>query len=211
MKALVTLLLAALGIGASATIAVAEDGGAVMAAETVLERSPVVHPERYPKLGPAPVPMPEQPTARLVVTGLDGEVIVDAVPFDAHGTPSPEAFAQISRAFRANQGDEKPIDPRLVEVLLLLSQAFDGKPVALVSAHRVAGRSTRKTSYHTRGMAADIAIRGVRVHDIVKAARRLGATGVGVYPSFVHIDVRRDRPAYRWVGGSVSGWRRARR
>ncbi|MBW2458233.1 MAG: DUF882 domain-containing protein, partial [Deltaproteobacteria bacterium] len=49
-------------------------------------------------------------------------------------------------------------------------------------------------------------------HDLRNTAVRLGAGGVGVYPTFVHVDVRSD-PPYRWVGGSWHGWRhwRARR
>lgn len=205
-----TVLILALPIAlvaAGTTIAVAGEDDAHRLAQAGLTEVPEVHPERFPTQGPAPVPMPELPTLSLEVTGLDGETILDVVPFDAHGTPRPEAFEQIAHAFRAASGEEKPIDPRLVEILMSISQAFDGKPIALVSAHRTQGRGTRKTSYHTKGMAVDLAVRGEKVHDVRKAAVRAGAGGVGVYPSFVHVDVRRDTP-YRWVGGSRWGWRR---
>jgi hypothetical protein len=170
---------------------------------------PEVHPERFPSQGPAPVPMPELPQLRLEVTGLGGVTILDVQPFDAHGAPRAEAFAEIAHAFRAASGEEAQIDPRLVEVLMSISQYFDGKPLHLVSAHRIQGRGTSKTSYHTKGMAADVAVRGEKVHDVRKAAVAAGAWGVGVYPSFVHVDVRRDVP-YKWVGGTYGGWRRYR-
>ena len=209
MKVLVSMVMVGAGLAASATLAVAEDGGEALAAQCVVDQLPVVNVAAFPTLGPAPVPMPEHPMPRLKVTGLAGKVLVDVVPFDAHGEPIAEAFDEIATAFRARSGDTAPIDPRLVEVLMMLSKAFDDKPIALVSAHRIAGRGTRKTSYHTKGMAADIAIRGVKVHALRKAAARLGAAGVGVYPSFIHVDVRKDAP-YRWVGGSHRRWRRRR-
>jgi hypothetical protein len=167
-------------------------------------------PVAEPMAGRLPVPMPAlAEVPRLVVTRFDGTVLVDVAPFDRYGYPVAEAFEQIARAFAAPSGHQVEIHPRLVEVLLTLSLAFDGKPIQLVSAHREPGRGTRKTSYHVKGMAADVAIMGVRVHELRKAAIRLDAWGVGVYPTFVHVDVRDDRP-YRWTGGSRGGWRRRR-
>jgi uncharacterized protein YcbK (DUF882 family) len=139
------------------------------------------------------------PLPRLVVERLDGTALFDVAPFDAQGEPREEAFAEISFAFRARNGHQVDIDPKLIETLMMLSRAFDGRPLALVSAHRVPGRGTNKTSYHVRGMATDIVIRGVSVSDLRAAAVRLKIGGVGRYPTFVHIDVRRDYP-YRWYG-----------
>lgn len=202
---ILALLLATGAFGT--TLAIAGEDADHRMAQFGLSDLPEVHPERFPRQGPAPVPMPELPQLRLEMTGLGGVTILDVVPFDAHGSPRAEAFAEIAHAFRAASGEEAPIDPRLVEILMSVSQSFDGKPIALVSAHRLPGRGTRKTSYHTKGMAADIAVRGEKVHDVRKAAVRSGAWGVGVYPSFVHVDVRRDLP-YRWVGGTYGAWRR---
>ena len=50
-------------------------------------------------------------------------------------------------------------------------------------------------------MAADIAIAGVTSRELHKKVMELGeARGVGLYPHFVHVDVRDDAP-YRWGGG----------
>jgi uncharacterized protein YcbK (DUF882 family) len=158
---------------------------------------------RRPTFGTSPlgpVPMPEIPEPRLQIEALDGKPIVDVRPFDAHGNPRPEALAAISRAFRAPSGEEVPVDPRLVEILVMMQLAAGGRPLALVSGHREAGRGTGKKSYHVRGMAADIAVRGMRAIHLQKAAVRLGVPGVGYYGSFVHVDARRDRP-YRWSAG----------
>src|SRR5690606_14590498 len=114
----------------------------------------------------------------------------------------------INHAFRARNDDQVSIHPRLVELLITLSNAFEERPITLVSAHRTPGAGTRKTSYHVRGMAADILIRGVKIRDLRQAAVRLGALGTGVYPSFLRADVRDDRPHYRWWGSSYRPWRR---
>ena len=152
-----------------------------------------------PKVAAPPEPhLDHQPHLRL--ERLDGKPLLDVQPFDVDGRPRASAFAAIAKVFQARNGDRVDIAPRLVELLITISLAYDGKAVGLVSGHRVPGRGTRRTSYHVRGMAADIAMRGVKVHDLRAQAVRLGAWGVGVYPKFVHVDVRTDQP-FHWVGG----------
>jgi hypothetical protein len=181
----------------AAWVAQADEGLRVKTTLSELPRERVAE----PMAGRLSVPEPAiDEVPRLVVTRFDGSVIVDVAPFDRHGYPDQQAFAEIERAFAARSGKTAKVHPRLVEVLLTLSLAFDGKPIQLVSAHREPGRGTRKTSYHVKGMAADIAIMGVRIRELRKAAIRLGAWGVGVYPTFLHVDVRTDYP-YRWWGG----------
>jgi uncharacterized protein YcbK (DUF882 family) len=141
---------------------------------------------------------PAQATPELVLESPAGRRLA-VRPFDARGNADPEAFAALSDAFRATGGERAPVDPSLAALLLSLSLAFEGRPIVLLSGHRAPGRGTRRTSYHVRGMAADIAIRGVSTRELRAAAIRLGAPGVGIYPSFVHVDVRRDAP-YRWAG-----------
>jgi uncharacterized protein YcbK (DUF882 family) len=159
-------------------------------------------------LGPAPVPQPLLPELpRLVLERSDGSTLVDVAPFDRHGAADPAAFDAIARAFAPRSGEQVGVHPRLVELLVTLSLAFDGAPLILVSGFREAGRGTRKTSYHVAGMAADVAIRGIKPRELREAAARLGAPGVGLYPSYVHVDVRHDSP-YRWIGGGR--WRRWR-
>lgn len=199
------LLLAALttlSVGANA-----ETWQEPLVLQAVLSTLPKVDVTHY-QLGSPPVPTPhlEGPLPHLRVQRIDDEVLVDVVPFDAFGEPRPEAMASLRRAFRSRGGDEVDVDARLVELLVMLSSAFEGKAIRIVSAHRAPGRGTRKTSYHVSGMAADIAILGVSPRDLRKAAIRLGARGVGLYPHFVHVDVR-DAAAYRWYGG----WGRRRR
>lgn len=170
---------------------------------------PEVEVDKFPLGEPFPVPRPTFEPARLRMVRLDNSPLCDVQPFDEHGDPIPEAFEVIEKAFASRSGAATPIHPRLVEILVTLSAAFGDKPLKLVSAHREPGAGTKKTSYHVRGMAADVTIQGVSVHDLRDAAVRLGAWGVGVYPSFVHVDARTDRP-YTWVGSTYARWRYVR-
>jgi hypothetical protein len=174
-------------------------GDAARAEVGLAAAMPRVEVERFPLGEAIPMPRPVIAPARLRVEGLDRSLLCDVQPFDDNGAPIPAAFETIGRAFSARSGHTVAIDPRLVEILLTLSLAFDGRPLTLVSGHREAGYGTRKSSHHTRGLAADVLIRGVKVRELRDAAIRLGAGGVGLYPSFVHVDARDDEPYY-WSG-----------
>lgn len=128
----------------------------------------------------------------------DGDT-VEVVPFDREGAASPDAFAAIEHVMRFRRtGARREVHPRLVEVLRRISSHWDDRYVRLLSGYREAGHGTSQTSYHTRGMAADIKVRGVPVEEVYRVATEVGAFGVGIYPhdGFVHVDVR-DIP-HRW-------------
>jgi len=143
-------------------------------------------------------PEPGPPPRTLTLVRLGTSERIDIVPFDRTGAPRTDAFETLGRLFQPSSGHEVPIDPRLAELLIRISDKL-GEPLILVSGHREPGRGTSKGSYHVRGMAADIAVRGVGVQQLRRVALELGAGGVGLYPGFIHVDVR-DEP-YRWVGG----------
>jgi uncharacterized protein YcbK (DUF882 family) len=147
---------------------------------------------------PPPVESPALPTLRIYGIGRQSEITV--APFGADGEPLAPALEALEAFFGARSGKAAPIDPRLVAVLMELSRAFDDRPITLISGHREPGRGTRESSYHVKGMAADISIEGVKPHDVYLKAVDLGARGTGLYRNFVHVDVR-DAPRYRWGGG----------
>jgi uncharacterized protein YcbK (DUF882 family) len=128
-------------------------------------------------------------------------------PFDDAGRPQSQAFDAVRHLMRCRiTGEEVPIDPRLVRILVQLNEHYD-RPIQLVSGHRtpyVIG--TRPTSQHAAGRAADIRIAGVSIEALRSAAMALGARGVGLYPEkdFVHVDVR-DKPKYFWVYSEQDG------
>jgi uncharacterized protein YcbK (DUF882 family) len=86
-----------------------------------------------------------------------------------------------------------------VKLLVRISEAVGGRTINLVSGYRSPGANgTSETSFHTRGMAADIRVTGVPTGYLRALSETLGAGGVGLYHAhrFVHVDVR-DKP-YRW-------------
>lgn len=132
---------------------------------------------------------------------------LEVQPFDAQLQPNAGAMAKIAHAMRCRvTGTEIAIHPRLVELLVQLHTLY-GKPIELVSGHRQPHTiGTKKTSQHTLGRAADIRISGVSIDALKRAALKLGARGIGLYPEkgFVHVDVR-DKSRYTWVYTAAGG------
>jgi len=102
------------------------------------------------------------------------------------------------RDFRT--GDIKAIDPRLLNVLYVLTKRVDTEDSVLI----LSGYRSKKTndmlrqttegvarrSFHMAGRAVDIRIPRIASADLQKVALRLGGGGVGYYPNsnFVHLD-----------------------
>lgn len=104
----------------------------------------------------------------------------------------------ILRDFRT--GEIKAIDPRLLNILYLLTRTLETeKPVLILSGFRskktndMLRKTTEgvaKRSFHMAGRAIDIRIPRIETGDIQRAALRLNGGGVGYYPrsNFVHLD-----------------------
>jgi uncharacterized protein YcbK (DUF882 family) len=77
-----------------------------------------------------------------------------------------------------------------------------GQPVIITSGYRNPGHNARvggsPTSRHLTGEAADIRIPGLHPDEVAQLAAAAGFTGIGIYDSFTHVDVR-PVPA-RWRG-----------
>jgi uncharacterized protein YcbK (DUF882 family) len=145
-------------------------------------------------------PVPDLSGAQLALYDINGQHSLAVRPFDAAGMPEPGAFEALKNFMRCRRtGHTQDMNPRLLALLLRISNAFGNPVLQVISAHRKAdGVVTQDTSQHTRGTASDIRIAGVSVETLAETARSLGAAGVGVYPEhrFVHVDVR-ERP-YFW-------------
>jgi uncharacterized protein YcbK (DUF882 family) len=95
------------------------------------------------------------------------------------------------------------ISPGLVTVLQKIRDHF-GKPVIITSAYRNDAYNKKvggaDYSQHKYGMAADIYINGVSPATIAEFVETImpNTGGVGIYSSFVHVDVRTARE--RWNG-----------
>ena len=96
-------------------------------------------------------------------------------------------------------------DPALSAYLQQIREHF-GKPLYITSGYRcdkhnqaaggVAG------SLHTKGMAADIVVQGVKPLEVAQYAEQIGVKGIGLYGpedgNFVHIDTRQTKSF--WYG-----------
>ena len=91
------------------------------------------------------------------------------------------------------------LHPDLLNRLINLRKLI-GEPIFINSAYRCKKENKRvggvKKSYHTFGMAADISTRHSNTLKLSIAAKSAGFNGIGVYQTFVHVDIRPDR--YVW-------------
>jgi hypothetical protein len=100
---------------------------------------------------------------------------------------------------------EGKIDPILVQSLERLREIL-GKPITINSGYRCRDHNAEvggaKQSQHVFGRAADIHVKGVDQKTLAEIAERVEdfeAGGIGTYPRWVHVDVRRTGKA-RWNG-----------
>lgn len=97
------------------------------------------------------------------------------------------------------------IDTDLVAILQKIRDHF-GKSVIITSGYRCPthNRSASKStsSYHMKGMAADIVVDGVAPLEVAKFAESIGVLGIGQYSNFVHVDTRTTK--FFWYGHEQS-------
>jgi zinc D-Ala-D-Ala carboxypeptidase len=101
-------------------------------------------------------------------------------------------------------GHSAPVHPDLVEALQALRDRI-GKPLSITSGFRCNRHnqaiSGEDHSFHTLGMAADVACPdGIGPEELAALADGIELFhqgGIGIYPSWVHLDVRKNGKA-RW-------------
>ena len=101
--------------------------------------------------------------------------------------------------FACKDGSENiTVDYQLIDLLQQLRDIL-GKSIRITSGYRTVTYNKEcggiPTSHHLTGKAADIKVSGMTPLELAKAADRIGFKGIGIYPTFTHVD----------VGGSVSG------
>ncbi|MEM7546594.1 MAG: DUF882 domain-containing protein [Pseudomonadota bacterium] len=125
------------------------------------------------------------------------------------GSYIPEAKAEIDfllRDWRENLMID--FDARTVDILAGTYRLIDAaEPISIVSGYRSPvtnamlrrkNRGVAKDSYHTKGMAIDLQMKTRSPSQIRRAAKRIGAGGVGGYRTFTHID---SGPVRSWGRG----------
>lgn len=108
------------------------------------------------------------------------------------------------REFACKDGSDMIlINLELVELLQRIRTHFRA-PVIITSAYRSPCHNKKvggaKTSQHLYGIAADIQVKGVAPKTVAAYVEQLmpDKGGIGIYPTFVHIDVRKIKS--RWRG-----------
>lgn len=116
---------------------------------------------------------------------------------------SREDNIRVSEHFKANEfackdgTDNILIDSQLIEVLEKIRNHFNA-PITVNSGFRTVKHNKNvggaKASYHCKGMAADIAVKGHSPKEVAKYADNiLDKGGIIQYTNFVHIDVRESK------------------
>lgn len=107
------------------------------------------------------------------------------------------------KEFACNDGSDPIfIDSDLVSILQKIRTHFK-KPVTITSAYRTPIYNNKvgsgRYSQHLYGRAADIKVQGIAPKEVAKYAETLLPNGgIGIYNTFVHIDVRSVKS--RWQG-----------
>jgi uncharacterized protein YcbK (DUF882 family) len=87
------------------------------------------------------------------------------------------------------------IDDKLVEKLQILRERL-GKPLTINSAYRCPERNNQvggaENSQHMYGKAADVSLHNVAmpIEKVKELAEKIGFDGIGLYDTFIHLDVR---------------------
>lgn len=114
--------------------------------------------------------------------------------FDRRRRPVPSAIAAIDALlFDRRTQRTHSTDPRLLEMIVTVSDHFGGRPIQVVSGYREESSNHYTTrSNHNLGRAMDFRVEGVPNDAVRDYCHQLSKVGVGFYPnsSFVHLDVR---------------------
>jgi uncharacterized protein YcbK (DUF882 family) len=143
----------------------------------------------------------EEVSGRLVVVNLHTNESLKVRYRNKDGRFNPQALSRLDHLFRCHYNNkEMPIDPALYVMMDRIHTRLGAgrRPLLLISGYRspeynrlLRARSSgvAKKSYHLKGMAADIRIKGIRLDRIREEALVLAQGGVGAYDQFIHVDL----------------------
>ena len=132
-----------------------------------------------------------------------GKIIVHPYSKEKDGNTNLSANFKVKEFACKDGSDVVFISPELVEILQKIRTHF-AKAVVINSGYRTPTHNKKEGgaaySQHLYGTAADIRISGVNPKDIASYVETLmpNTGGIGIYSTFVHIDVRKAKS--RWNG-----------
>lgn len=112
-------------------------------------------------------------------------------------------FSRAEFECQCGQCDYDTVDAELIIVLQSLRD-YIGKPITITSGNRCPEHNVNiggtKNSYHVKGRAADIQVKGVSASVIQSYLDETypDEYGIGFYSTFTHIDTRTNKG--RWYG-----------
>jgi uncharacterized protein YcbK (DUF882 family) len=127
---------------------------------------------------------------------------------DARGRQVPGMQKRFDHFLRCHYTNvQHKIDPRLMRLIYQTGRHYPGRRIEVVSGYRHPTVAKNPHSPHSKGLACDFRVEGVKTADLRDYLRRTyEKVGVGYYPNstFVHLDVRKDRSAF-WIDYSGPG------
>ena len=86
---------------------------------------------------------------------------------------------------------------KIIKLRLLIKE-----PIYINSGYRCISENSKvggvPKSFHLFGMAADISVRTISIPELLYFAEKAKFGGIGIYPTFLHVDVRQVKS--RWEG-----------
>jgi uncharacterized protein YcbK (DUF882 family) len=113
------------------------------------------------------------------------------------------------RCRRADCDAPREVHPDLPRALEVLRERCGGRPVGITSGIRCAFWNAKvggsQGSLHLRGAAADVHVAGMSPVEVRRVAERIpNIGGIGLYDTWLHIDVRRGGRT-TWDGRRANG------
>lgn len=113
------------------------------------------------------------------------------------------------KEFRCKDGSDKIlVDGNFVQNKLQMIRDHFGAPITINSAYRTESYNKKvggaKSSYHMKGQAFDIVVKGHTPLEVAQYAQTIGINGIIQYNTFTHVDSRTKRYWARNDNGKVT-------
>ena len=97
---------------------------------------------------------------------------------------------------------DRPLDSKLIYLLQSLREKIK-KPIYISSGLRCKKYNRKIGGYirspHMSGKAVDIKVKNMHIVDLALEAKEIGFSRIGIYKSFIHVDVVRPYRSASWV------------